>query len=324
MNNVKTLDKTFLYKKANYTKKITEFLIEHERIDKDSDGFSDILYQIKMRQTRSVILDVLKSNKVVLAIHRNPMPKMLKVFRASNIKDNNKDQKLVYIDCTGIITNNGDVYKCTNIQTLMSYIIQAMTYIIYYDLNNAITRNTELSLYGATAFIDLTSYIFGYLKIPITFGDNREKFGYFSALYYLRYIVGKDDTKSTNVIAKKASKINSAKADIIDILVEKTFGDRTDVDITEYILFIASNFLNQDIKYNKSDKLTVEAFVSRWIYSFGPSTTFSTEFFPSYAALLTDCYSGSFINQQNTIEKIAGINVAQFTNILLNLGSDNK
>ena len=72
-------------------------------------------------------------------------------------------------------------------------------------------------------------------------------------------------------------------------------------------------------------RLTIDAFVQRWMYAFGPSTIFALECFVPFSQMLTDCYTGAFLNQQNTIEKIArGKIITSFSNELLRVGGENS
>ena len=95
----------------------------------------------------------------------------------------------------------------------------------------------------------------------------------------------------------------------------------------KFIKKFAEVFLDQteDAPVHKNrTHLDVEAFSHRWMYAFGAGTFIGLECFVPFAQILTDCYSGAFINQQNTIEKVVGGKVVtSFTNELLKVGSEN-
>ena len=53
---------------------------------------------------------------------------------------------------------------------------------------------------------------------------------------------------------------------------------------------------------------------------YGTGTVFALEFFPAFSAMLTDAYVGGYINNQLTIEKIAGQSMVKFTKQILQIG----
>lgn len=321
---IKIFSDSYLYGKANYTREIFDYLMSCEIIDKQSDAFSDIAYQVKVRQVSPVLLKVLNSNNVVLAIGKKPMPRPFKVFRAVNVREaNDKQTKKVFIDCTDLIKLDGGVYKCKNIAVLLSYLITAMTYVLYHDLNDKVIRNSTLVQSGTEAFVDLMLYILGYLRVPVTYADNKEKMSYALAMYYQRCILCKDDMTAISQMCKKVSKLDPKKCEYLDMIFYPFYDGKKYVDINEFIIEFARIFLNQNVNSKDSNRLNVDVLVQRWMYAFGPGTYLGLELFPPFASILTDCYVGAFVNQQNTIEKIVGSNVAEFTNTLLNLGSDN-
>lgn len=321
---IKVLSDSYLYGKADYTREIFDYLMSSDIIDKQSDAFSDILYQVKVRQVSPVLLKVLNSNKVILTIGKKAMPRPFKVFRASNVKESkDKQDKKVFIDCTDLIKMDGGVYKCKNIAVLLSYLISAMTYVLYHEMGDKVIRNSTLVQTGSEAFVDMMLYILGYLKVPVTYADNKEKMGYTLAMYYQRCILCKDDMTAISQMSKKVSKLDPKKCEYLDMIFYPFYDGKKFVDINEFIIEFARIFLNQNPGTKDSDRLNVDVLVQRWMYAFGPGTYLGLELFPPFASILTDCYVGAFVNQQNTIEKIVGPNVAEFTNTLLNLGSDN-
>lgn len=320
----KVLTDSYLYRKAEYGKQAVKFIMESTEVDRHSDAFSDIAYQVRIRQVSPVILKVLMSNNVILCIGPKPMPRTFKVFRAKNIKSPKSDEKKVYIDCTDLIVLDGGTYKCKNIQHLISYLIGAMAYIMYHAIPDKLVRNTTLVQAGTEAFVDMMLYVLGYLKVPITYADNKERMSYVLALYYQRCILCKQDAGPVSQMAKKVSKLDIKKCEYYDTIFNVFFGDKPFVTIDEFLEKFAEVFLEQRPGANKGNGvLTVDGLVDRWMYAFGPGTAFGLEIFPAFSQILTDCYVGGYINQQNTIEKIVGKNVAEFTNTLLDIGSEN-
>jgi hypothetical protein len=55
---------------------------------------------------------------------------------------------------------------------------------------------------------------------------------------------------------------------------------------------------------------------------YGTGTIFGLEIFPAFASMLTDTYVGAYLNNQKTIEKIAGSSMIEFTKVLLSIGAE--
>lgn len=319
---MKNVSDTYLYRKADYGREIYNYLMTATQIDKKSDAFQDVLYNVKMRQTSPVLSKVLMSNKVVLLIGKKDMSRIFRVMREKDPRDLQNGTKKVYIDCTNLIIEKDGVYVCKNIPVLISYLITAMVYVIYYDRPELIIRNNALTTAGTEAFVDLCTYVLGFLKVPISYINNKEKIGYVCAVYYQRCILGKTDS-SVNTLAKKVSKITARNADYLDILFDSLYNGEDELNIENFIAKIAQVFLNQSKDYRGNDKFDVDTFIGKWMYMFGPGTVLGLECFVPFTSILTDCYVGAYINNQNTIEKIVARNVAEFTTTLLKIGSEN-
>lgn len=325
MNNIKILSDTFLYSMADYDRNILGFLTGHTRIDKKSEAFEDVIYNIKKIQINPVLMKVLMSDKIVLCINNKPLPRSLKVFRASNIKDNKRDQKIIYIDCTDLIVMKGSMYKCKDLLVFMSYLIDAMTYVLYYEAPQKVIMNTDITEYSTNAFIDMVMYNVGFLSAPTTLPGNKEKMCYFIANYYLRSVMCKDNLSSVKSTSKKLSKLEQKDCDYLDIIIDQFYiKNDQNVSIDKFVLEFARIFMNQDELHKGKDKLTPEVFIHKWMYLFGPGTVFGLELFPAFSNILTDCYVGGYINQQNTIEKVVNKAISPYTTTLVLIGSENS
>ena len=130
---MKKISDSYLYQVADYNKKIFEYLMSAERVDKNADGFTDVVYAVK-KQANAILMKVLLSDKVVLMIDPNNkgVSRPFKVIYVKDVKDR-KQKRRVFIDCTGIITSENGEYTCKKITTLIAYLMAAMTYIIYYN-----------------------------------------------------------------------------------------------------------------------------------------------------------------------------------------------
>lgn len=325
---MKKISDSYLYQVADYGKNIFGYLMSAERVDKNSDGFGDVVYAVK-KQANAILMKVLLSDKVVLMIDPNKkgVSRPFKVIYVKDQKDR-KERRKVFIDCTGIISSENGEYTCTKITTLIAYLMGAMTYVIYYNNPNLIVANHTIMKNGAGAFVDMVLYVLGYLKIPITYADTKERMSFVLAEYFTYCIAGSSmDSDYGYNLAKQISGITDKKTcDFLHTLFSFTF-DEGNCKLDKFIKKFAEVFLEQtdDSPTHKNrTPLTVEAFVHRWSYAFGAGTFLGLECFVPFSQILTDCYSGSFINQQNTIEKVAGSKVVvAFTNELLKVGSEN-
>ena len=326
MKAMKLTSDSFLYQSFDYGRELHLYLTSADVIDKNSASFADIAYDIKMRQVSPIIMKVLMSNKVVLLLPNKGVSRALKVMYAKNVTSIDKNDKKVYIDCSGIITFDNGKYKCKSIMTLVSYILTAMVYIIYYEKPELLLNDITVAQASTDAFVDMMLYILGYLKVPVTLGDNKERMSFAIAEYFLYCVFGKDNEDIIFNIAKKSSKIKDKK----DCDYYHTrFYDAIDSgkgNIDTFLKKFAEVFLGQ-----KEDgsavpgraSLTTDTFVQRWMYSFGAGTFLGLELFVPFTEIITDCYVGAYINQQNTIEKVVGSkNVVRLTNQLLKIGSD--
>lgn len=324
---VKLISDAYLYQVANQGKNLLDYIMTAERVDKNSEGFADIIYTIK-HQTNSILLKVLLSNKVVLMMSPKGMSKAFKVIYCRDVKGANKDNKKVFIDCSGVISYENGVYKCKKIGNLVSYLTSAMVYIMYYTNPRLITSNATVMKYGTGAFVDMMLYVLGYLKVPITYADNKERMSFVLAEYFQLCVAGVDSNSDNAFnLAKQISDIKDRKTcEYLHTLFAFTF-DEGHAKFDKFLAKFAEVFLGQvegEPTPRNRTKLTADAFVQRWMYAYDPGTFLGLECFVPFASILTDCYNGSFLNQQNTIEKVVGSkNVVMFVNELLKIGSEN-
>lgn len=325
---MKKISDSYLYQVADYNEQIFKYLMSAERVDKNSDSFGDVTYAVK-KQANSVLMKVLLSNKVELMI--DPLNKgVSRPFKVMYVKDvkEKKQKRKVFIDCTGIISSNNGEYTCKKTAVLIAYLMTAMTYIIYYNSPDIILANHTIMKNGCSAFVDLTLYVLGYLKAPITYSDNRERMSFVLSEYYTYCIAGYSmEGQYGYNLAKQVSGITDKKTcDYLHTLFSFTFKDG-ECKINEFIEKFAEVFLEQskDMPVHKNrEALTIENFTHRWMYAFGADTFLGLECFVPFSQIITNCYSSAYINQQNTIEKVVGAKVVTaFTNELLKVGSEN-
>lgn len=309
----KNYSNTYLYGKyPEYDKALFTFIMEGEEIDKTADDFSGIIYEVKRRQTISALLKVLKSDVIVLKTANKPLPRQFKVFCAKDVKKGSRADLKVFIDCSEIFSKNKEGnWVCREIDQLIAYLISAMVHVIYYKDEKIFLANSDLAKHGAVAFASLVTHIVDYLSKISSTPKNKSYCQYLAAKYYISNILGKDETTPSNrSLCLRAANLTEREADIVDMQLESNSFDNI-----KYFAQTLSKIL-------KVSKLTVDVFIEKWMYLYGVSTVFATEVFPPFSAMLTNCYVGCYLNNQKTIEKIAGQSMVEFTNTILKLGSE--
>lgn len=308
----KLLSETYLFSMyEGYEAKLITALIKSERINKNTEGFDDIVYEIKKRNVSAAITKVLMSPNVVFIKPELPLPNNLDIFVAKDPKD---DRKLkVFVDTTGLMYIDSKTGKLMvdNIDALICALLQAMTSIIYYTDSKRYTNSNKIAEEGAECFSKMFTFIIDYLFKINNIRSLKNKCIYLAACYYLINILGKDeDSNSVFAIARKIAGIDERESDIIKIQIDK--------DTFSNIKF----FVSAVSKILKLDKLTTEAFIEKWMFLYGTRTVFALELFPNFSGMMTDVYVGSYMNNQKTIEKVAGQGMVKFAKALIEIGGD--
>lgn len=308
---MKTYSSTYVYTKyPNFEKNLINFIMKSEEVDKTSEKFEDILYQFKQRQVSDSLSKILMSKNVVLLYNTEGNTKALKVITCKDLKGDNK--KKVFIDCSDLIyyDKESGIYKCENINVLISYVVNAMVSYIYTMDESRIINNNEIIEYSTSAFAKLfTSIIDRLCKVSVS-GNNKAKCLYLSSTYYMVNVLGLAiDSSTTKNIAKRISGLSDREIDVVKILIED--------DCYQNIKTFVTNISN----VIKNPKLNIDIFLEKWMYIYGTGTVFAVEYFPAFSAMLTDAYVQAYINNQNQIETVAGKDMVQYTKTILRIGS---
>ena len=312
----KTYAGTYLYRQYHeYEQKILTFLMKGTEIDRYTDDFDDIRYEVKKRQVSNSLVKILDSKSVVLIVGTEPMSKAFKVFCAKDVKGPRKDKMKVFIDCTNIIKvdPNSGKYTCTgnNIDILISYLVSAMHTYIYYVDEFRLTNNNKIMSTGAQVFASLFTHVVDYVCKISSMPSVKAKCLYLTSLYYLANVIGKDyNTESCRKIAKKISGLSDRDAGIVDLQIksESMMNIKMFVEMLSDVLHIP--------------KLTLDIILERWMTIYGTGTVFALEIFPAFATMITDAYVGAYLNNQKSIEKITGTGMVEFTKTILAIGAD--
>ena len=312
----KTYAGTYLYTQYNeYEKQIFSFMMSGEEIDKDTSDFDDIKYEVKKRQVSNSLIKVLESKEVVLLRGEKPLPKAFKVFCAKDIKGPKKDKMKVFIDCSNIIEVDKESgrYVCRrhNIDIFISYLVSAMHTFIYYADEDRFTSNSKIMQVGAQAFASIFTHVIDYSCKISNMTTLKNKCMYLAALYYIANILGKDHTtEGARRVAMKISGLSDRDAGIVDIQIKA----ESMMNIKYFVETVASVL--------RLNKITLDIVVERWMSIYGTGTVFALEIFPAFASMITDAYVGAYINNQKTIEKIAGTSMTEFTKVILSIGAE--
>lgn len=305
----KTFVNTYLYNKAGlqYEKKLFDFVMKAEQINKLDPSFEEIKYEVKRRQVGNSLVKILESKNVILLTQEVPLPKAFKVFVAKDVKGDGKMKVFIDCDCIKLIEGK---YKCSNVDILIAYLVNAMNSLIYYMDPKRLVMREEIIKNGGKAFASMFTYIVDYLYKISTTPSVRDKCLYLSAMYYQRNLLLKEPTDSLKTVCRNISGISEREEEILLLQLSN--------DAFHNINFFIENIA----KVLKIPKLTLEVFLEKWLFLYGTGTQFALELYPSFASMLTNVYVGCYLNNQKTIEKVIGRDMVTFSTAILRVGAD--
>lgn len=298
----KNYNNTFIYTKFPYEENIFRFLVNANRIDKDTDKFEDIKYEFKKRQIDSCLLKVLMSKNVILCVSdTTPLNTQFRVICARDPKFKSNTDYKIFIDCTGLIIMDKDgIYKCRNIDILISHIVNAMTTMIYHKAENQIL-STQLVSDTMEAFCNLFTYIIDYLAKISVIPSSKSKCQFLSCMYFTENIIQKEFNNNYQHIAGRITNLSEREQEMIMAQCdEKDFES-------------IKSFVEKLADLIKVPALKVDNVIDKWMYLYGSNTVFAIEYYPALSAMLTDAYCGAYINNQKTIEKVVGNTLVSYT-----------
>lgn len=310
--NKKTYENSYLFSDKDSEaatkrrKLLAEFILKYERIEnKSSDAFRGVVEDVKRMQRTSILYSILMSDNVVLCYSAREMPRAFKVIEMRDIK-NDREPK-VFIDVTGLITFKDGYYTCKKIDVLVSYLFCALNYLLYSNAGLKMLNNSAITIAGTECFVAMFTYVLDYLRI-IGYAQNKEKISYLAGLYFLNHMMGKElDTYCKNIAAKTAG-ISTMDTKPFDLYYDSEKDFR---NIDTFITLIANTF--------KLKGFDTEVFVAKWMYSF-KATGYDSELYTSFANLIINAYSGSYIVNQKQIERCCGASMVKFCTGILQLG----
>mgnify|MGYP006899708916 FL=1 len=298
----KNYNNTFIYTKFPYEENIFRFLVNANRIDKDTDKFEDIKYEFKKRQIDSCLLKVLMSKNVILCVSdTTPLNTQFRVICARDPKFKSNTDYKIFIDCTGLIIMDKDGnYKCRNIDILISHIVNAMTTMIYHKAENQVL-STQLISDTMEAFCNLFTHIIDYLAKISVIPSSKSKCQFLSCMYFTENIIQKEFNNNYQHIAGRITNLSEREQEMIMAQCdEKDFES-------------IKSFVEKLADLIKVPALKVDNVIDKWMYLYGSNTVFAIEYYPALSAMLTDAYCGAYINNQKTIEKVVGNTLVSYT-----------
>ena len=311
----KTVDKCFIYteNKENFNKNIAECLLHSSVIDTSSKKFDDLRYEIKRRQISKFVCEIIDNPRVKLIICKKAMPRMLKVLTAKDIKKltGNANNYITYVDVTGIIEEDSGKFVCDRIDILIALLFAASNNMLWYT--NAFKLKGDFSTIKKSAmmcYARLFTNVINYLAKINNVPGQKNKCLYTSALFFLNNLYEESNFEVNSNICKTETEISDRERELINMYFKMDSLNSLDkfVDTLKDILHLKN--------------LDVSSVVRIWVKLYTPGTIFGLEYFPAFSQMLTDAYTGCYLNNQATIEKVCGNNLAVFCNKVIDLGGN--
>ena len=172
-STMKTYNDSYLYKNKlrktpnndenRNNKALIDYILHSNRIDKNSDAFKGIVEEIKRQQTSKVVYAILNRPDVHLCINSFELPPAFKVLDAKDAK--NGKSNAIFIDCTGLIEYKNGYFICRDIGKLITYLYDAMVYLLYRYSNYKLMNHSEITISSTACYVSLFTYIIKYLRV---------------------------------------------------------------------------------------------------------------------------------------------------------------
>lgn len=320
MADYKSYSDCYLYQKYPlYQKRLMDAIMKDPLIDKSTDSFKDVIYEVKRTRVSDALVKILNSTNTILLDCEIPLPRAFKVFCAKDIRSKSPTMK-VFIDCTGVITKvaSSAEYKVEDIK-LVSYLVNSAVCMAYHKNVSLILRRGALIAKSAECFAKCFTFIIDYLTKVSIQESSKIKVLYLSAMYFLNGVLQLEDEKYRD-LAKKIAGISDREASMMDILLDKYMNSSTKLSGKD-----ASPFDNiktfvaalRGVMHFSEKVISLDMIVERWLAQYGPSTVFGLEYFPAFSSMITDAYNGGYLNQQKTIEKVCGSSMVEYSKEVL-------
>lgn len=314
-SNVKKYNESYLYSKfTDIDKRIFGFLTTGEYVDRKDPSFKDISFDIKRRRAQAIVVDLLEnSSKLELIIAKDSslaMPRSLKVFHAKDVQVGSNNTK-TFIDVTNIIERKNGAYRIIygKIDELITYLYEALHSLLYNLDTNKIIGDSSILKSSTVAYAKCNTFILDHLRILDNVNNAKEIVKYMSAYFYNTNCMKRTSNVSEiQKISVMASGISANDMSYAEMFMEGNW------NLNHY------EFITTLSQVLKAPNLTHSVFFDKWSMLFGPSTCFAMEVYESFANMLIGAYCGAYVNNQKTIEKICGVEFAEFVERVQEIG----
>lgn len=219
----------------------------------------------------------------------------------------------VFINIQSCMNEDG---KLSNPEYLVAYLTTAIVNLMYYKMPQKLFSSTSANSEAADCFCKLLTYVVDFMAKISVMGNTKNKCQYLAYKYFYNNIATTFDknheplegfTPSVRSRAIRNTEISDREAQILDNLVE----DKDCIDIKAFIEALSECL--------KLPNLNLDNFTEKWMYLLGgPQTAFGLEYFPNFSTIITDAYTGVYLNNQKTIEKICGTSMIGYAKNVLN------
>lgn len=303
---------TYLYNKFPYEEKIFKFIMNAEQIPVMDSSFDDVKYEFKKRQLSPALTKVLTSKNVILLSAKDgkPINTQFRVFCCKDVRSKSNDLK-VFIDVTGLVYRDreSNEFKCRNIDILIADVLNAMVTLIYHKAEDKILTVTIVEQ-AMDAFSSLMTHVVDYLTKISAIPSTKSKCQYLCCIYFVRNLLCRNFDTNMKRVAGKICGLSEREQDMIIASVDE------EDDFINLKFFI--DCLSRSIK---APSLKIDNIVDKWMFLYGSNTPFAMEYFPAFSAMLTDAYTGAYMNNQKTIEKVIGNVLVSYTKSVIEKGS---
>lgn len=315
MNNVqpyKTFTNTFIYtKKANegsdLERHLMQYIMQADRIDRNSSAFDQIKNDMKTRQTSAVLYRVMMRNDVVLAMYTKELPASFKVFRAMDVRSGDGKPR-IFIDLTGIVKLNGGYLNCSKIDTLCTYLMSALVHLLYFNDNRQLVTNATITRLSTVCFMKMFCGVLDQLRV-LGYMEHQVKIKYITCVYFLHTVIGKP-LETARTIAANITNITQKDARNYDYYYDEASLENIDTFVTN----IAESF--------KLKGLSTDIVIDRWILMYGKGTMYGLELYHCFLTILTSAYCGAYVNNQKTIETFCGREMVDISTTIIRMGDE--
>ena len=303
---------TYLYNKFPYEEKVFKFIMNAEQIPVMDSSFDDVKYEFKKRQLSPALTKVLTSKNVILLSAKDgkPINTQFRVFCCKDVRSKSNDLK-VFIDVTGLVyrDHESNEFKCRNIDILIADVLNAMVTLIYHKAEDKILTVTIVEQ-GMNAFSSLMTHVIDYLTKISAIPSTKSKCQYLCCMYFVRNLLCRNFDTNMKRVAGRICGLSEREQDMIIAGVDE------EDDFINIKFFI--DCISRSIK---APSLKIDNIADKWMFLYGANTPFAMEYFPAFSAMLTDAYTGAYMNNQKTIEKVIGNVLVSYTKSVIEKGS---